>query len=269
MSIAELIEELNCLDPIRQIAAISELKDLGDKRVIPDLIKLLSSSEEDIRWITIEALANIADLSDEATGEALIKMLFDSSSLIRCDTLYALLDLDYKPAKKLAKDLLVNDPEWLVRVAAAETLAYLADKGELSVMSALEIALNDPIQPVRSFAACAIGVLGISEPILVNKLEVYLTSEESLATKAEIMGARCRLGVEDDLLKIFKLLTIGSEEDIPNILNTIDDLVSREVPINMGRNISYIHDYLYKFSSENTQFQHKCEKIITKIEALR
>jgi HEAT repeat protein len=268
MLISELIEELYCLNPIRQIAAISELKDLEDKRAIPDLIKLLSSPEEDIRWSAIEALAAIADPGDESTSEALMKMLLDSSSLIRCDTLYALLDLDYKPAKKLAKDLLINDSEWLVRVAAAEALSYLADKGELIVISALEIALDDPSQPVRSFAACAIGILGIPEPMLINKLEVYLTSEESLSTKAEIMGAMYRLGVEEYLLKILKLLTIGAEEEFSGILNTIDDLVSRETPDSMLQNTSYIHNCLYEFSDKNVQFRHKCEKIIVKIGAL-
>lgn len=268
MLISKLIEELYSLNPIRQIAAISKLKDIEDKRAIPDLIKLLSSPEEDVRWSAIEALATIADPGDESTSEALMKMLLDSSSLIRSDTLYALLDLDYKPAKNLCKDLLINDSEWLVRVAAAEALAYLADKGELVIISALEIALDDPSQPVRSFAACAIGIIGIPEPMLINKLEVYLTSEESLSTKAEIMGAMYRLGVEEYLNKILKLLVVATEEDLPNILNTIDDLVSRSTPDSILQNTSHIHDCLDNFSDNNVQFRHKCEKIILKIGVL-
>jgi HEAT repeat protein len=144
----QLIKELYSLDPIRQIVAISQIKDLDIKSAIPDLIKLLSSPEEDVRWLVVEALADITNFEDELTAKALAQMLFDSSSLVRCDTIYALSDLNYKLAREKIEDLLINDPDWLVRVAAAETLANLADKGNISSISKLADALNDPISPL-------------------------------------------------------------------------------------------------------------------------
>jgi HEAT repeat protein len=264
----QLIKELYSLDPIRQIVAISQIKDLDIKSAIPDLIKLLSSPEEDVRWLVVEALADITNFEDELTAKALAQMLFDSSSLVRCDTIYALSDLNYKLAREKIEDLLINDPDWLVRVAAAETLANLADKGNISSISKLADALNDPIQVVRSFSACTIGLIGIQDLTLIKKLDIHLKSEESLGTKAEIIGAKCRLGVEVDFLKIFDFLKVAEDEDCRRILNSINDLATRQIPICMISNSKYICAFLSEFSDSKLQFKCECEKIVYKIQSL-
>jgi HEAT repeat protein len=266
MSINQLVNELYCLDPTRQIAAVSRIKEIRAKPAIPDLIKLLSSPEEDVRWLVVEALADIADIGDNITGQALALMLFDESSLVRCDTIYALSDLNYKLATENIEKLLIDDIDWLVRVAAAETLANLATKGEFGTITTLERALDDPIQSVRSFAACSIGLIGVQNPTLIKNLDIHLISEESIGTKVEIIGAKCRLGFDDDFLRIFELFMIAEEEDFSRILNCIEDLSSRNVPTCVISNKEYICCFLNNFSNLKSQFKKKCEGIILRIE---
>jgi HEAT repeat protein len=263
------MQDFNSLDFDIVAAGISRLRELSDPSAIPILANLLTSQDEDIKSIAIEALVDIAEIGDRIAGEALLTILSDPSSSVRDEASYALMDLDYKPAKNLMVNLLLEDPDRLVRVAAAESLAYLADKGEVTVIDALEKALDDPIEPVRSFSACSLGILGIPESRSVHKLEIYLTSEESLSTKAEIMGARCRLGIEEDLLKIFSLLDIAEEEDYFSILNAIQDLVSREIPASLHKNREYIIEALKQFGNKNRFHAHQINLIIDKIGELK
>lgn len=262
------MDDLYSLDPIRQISAISQIQDEDNNLAIPYLIELLSSSDKDVKFCAIEALGHLADTTDELVGDALMKTLINSDSISKSEILDILSDLGYKPATGLVVNLLLNDLDWLVRVSAAEALSCIANKGDIGVISALELALDDPIEPVRSFSACAIGILAISESRLINKLEVYFTSEESMGTKAEILGAKYRLGVQEDLMRILKLLVIAEDDDILKILNAINDLVTRSTPVSIGKNLKYIREYFSELLNKNSQYHRKCEEIIHSIAIL-
>jgi len=92
----------------------------------------------------------------------------------------------------------------------------------------LEIALHDPDESVRGYAANSIGLLG--EPQFLPKLEAYAASEQSPKVRAEISGARYRLGAAEDLNVLLKLLDAADEAQGANILNVLDDLTGRKLP---------------------------------------
>ncbi|MBD3558427.1 HEAT repeat domain-containing protein, partial [Planktothrix sp. FACHB-1355] len=127
----------------------------------------------------------------------------------------------------------------------------------------LELALDDPIEPVRAYSACAIGLLGTQE--ILPKLEVYLSSEESLATKAEILVARYRLGVRDDLTKLLKLLEDADEHLVGIILNILRDLAERKVPLTLALDAPQIRQILTAIAQSFPIHRNYAERVIAQL----
>lgn len=265
-NIESLLEDCRSGDPSRQTPAIMKLQDLEAYEAVPTLVELLTSPEWNIRGLAVEALGWLGDEEIETVGPALVKMLADSEELVRSDAVDALATLDYTPAIEPIKSLLRSDSDWVVRASAAEALGDLAEVGDSEVLAELELALDDPIGPVRGYSACAIGLLGTQE--ILPKLEVYLSSEESLATKAEILVARYRLGIRDDLTKLLKLLEDADEHLTGIILNILRDLAERKVPPTLADDAPQILQILTAIAQSVSIHRNHAEQVIVQLEAV-
>ncbi|KAF3888021.1 MULTISPECIES: HEAT repeat domain-containing protein [Nostocales] len=265
-NIESLLEDCLSGDPSRQTPAILKLQDLKAYEAVPILVELLSSYESNIRGLAVQTLGWLGDEEIQTVGPALMKMLADSEELVRSEAVDALATLDYKQAIEAIKSLLRSDSNWIVRASAAEALGDLAEVGDSEVLAELELALNDPIEPVRAYSACAIGLLGTQE--ILPKLDVYFLSEESLDTKAEILAARYRLGVRNDLTELLKLLEGADDHLVCVILNILGDLVQRKVPVTLADDALQIRQILTGIAQSFPIHQGHAEKVIARLEAV-
>jgi HEAT repeat protein len=266
-NIKKLLEDCSSGISSRQVPAIFKLQELKAYEAVSTLLRLLFSSEENVRGCVIEALGWLGEKEKETVGTALIKILDDPDELIRAETIDALARLKYVSAIEKIKQILHQDSDWVVRSSAAEALADLSISGDLDVLADLEMALDDPAEPVRSYAAMSIGILGISTPELLEKLQVYISSEESLNTKAELLAARYRLGVQEDLLRFLELFSFADERLAGILLNILEDLTERQIPENLRDKSSNIQEILVKVTQSFPIFCHQAEKILAELES--
>jgi hypothetical protein len=113
----------------------------------------------------------------------------------------------------------------------------------------------------------SIGILGNSTPELLEKLQFYISSEESLNTKAELLAARYRLGVQEDLLRFLELFSFADEYSIGILLNILEDLTERKTPESLIGKLSNIQDILVKVTQLFPTFCYQAEKILAKLKA--
>lgn len=224
-TIDRLLDDCGSDDPALQAEAVIELVDAKAYEAAPQIVRLLTSADPDIRSTAAYALGYLGTQELETVGPALINSLADPEVIVRSDAVEALGGLRYTPATPYIKSLLQNDTDPLVRASAAEALGELGDNQALET---LEHSLLDSDESVRAYAAISIGLLGT--PQLLPKLEIYLKSEHSLRVKAELLGARYRLGAREDLKKLLSLLDNADEDLATCILNLLADLTERKVP---------------------------------------
>jgi HEAT repeat protein len=224
-NIEMLMNQCRADDPVRQIEALHKLLDLQAYAALPALVEALKSIDAVVRTTAARALGILGVKDSEAAGAALLDLLDDPEVIVRSEALDSLGILGYAPAIGTVKALLLNDPEPLVRASAAETLG---DFGDTNALAELELALRDADAAVRSYAANSIGLLGA--PAMVPKLQEYAEGEQSPEVKAELYGARYRLGAAGDLDALLKLLEAADEGLAANVLNILNDLSSRNVP---------------------------------------
>ncbi len=265
--VESLLTECRSEDPARQAPAITKLHDLEAYEAVPTLIDLLTSPEWNIRALSVKALGYLGDESAETVGSALINLLTDPEDIVKCDALDALAALDYKLAIEPAKAMLCNDPEWLVRVSAIEALTELAEVGDSEVLAKLECALNDPIEPVRAYAARGIGLLGTPE--FLPNLQKHYVIEESLDTKAEILAARYRLGCQDDLGRLLRLLDSTDDHLVQVILNILEELVTRDVPPSIITSVPQMTKILTKIAQSFPIQRNQAETVISLMQEIK
>lgn len=264
-----LLEDCRANEPSKQALAIMKLQELEAFEAVPTLIELLSSPEKNVRQRAVEALGWLGNKDKkEVVGSALMTMLDDSDDMIRNEVVEALARLEYAPALEKVKYLLRHDSDWVVRASAAEALSDLAEVGNPEVLAELKLALDDPIEPVRSYAACSIGLVGTPTPDLLNTLAMYLSSEEYLATKAEILAARYRLGVREDLLKLLQLLNNDDEHLTGILLTILEDLTERKVPETLIEDLPSVQKALIQVPRSFPIFSNHVEKIIAQLEGI-
>ena len=63
------------------------------------------------------------------------------------------------------------------------------------------------------------------------KLAAYIKSENSLRVKAELLGARYRLGAKEDINLFLDLLENANEDLATALLNILTDLIDRKQPL--------------------------------------
>ncbi|NJK65037.1 MAG: HEAT repeat domain-containing protein [Synechococcaceae cyanobacterium SM2_3_1] len=269
--IKSLLEDCRSNDPSRQTPAIMELQkielqDMELYEVSSTLIELLSSSEENVRGQAVEALGWIGDNEIETVGPALMKVLTDPEWLVRSEAVEALYLLRYKSAKDAVNWMLCNDPEWVVRASAAEALSDIADVGDVRVLEALKLALEDSFDPVRCYAAFSIGVLGTSE--MIPTLQNYLESENDLDTKASILAAQYILGDRNALFTLLKLVEEADQHLGGVILTIFEDLAYRKIPSTLASDSSIICNSLSRIGQEFFIERYHAEQVIAQLENL-
>jgi HEAT repeat protein len=254
-------------DRAQQIEAIHQLINLQAHASLPALIETLKSSDTVVRTTAARALGNLGNRDSEAAGAALLDLLNDPAAIVRSEAVDALGILGYAPAVGAVKSLLMNDPEPLVRASAAETLG---DLGDANALPELEHALRDADAAVRGYAANSIGLLGA--PPLLPKLQNYVEREQSPEVKAELYGARYRLGAAGDLHALLKMLEAADEGLAVNILNILNDLSSRIVPPTLAVDAARIRAAVTTLAPHTPLLRADIEQILSRLanpEALR
>jgi HEAT repeat protein len=139
---------------VREHAATA-LGKRGDRRVVPDLIKLLDDPSASVREHTASALGN---LGDNRALDALVRtMRRDSSVEVREHAASALGNLGDRRAYEPLLETLKNDGEPRVRAHAAYGLGLLGDG---RAVGPLVEALQNRNHIIRWHAAMALGELG-------------------------------------------------------------------------------------------------------------
>ncbi len=193
-----LMEKLN--DPISEVrhAAIMAISRLGIEDAVPEILKprFVGSPEMTLRWAAAAALGN---LGDHRIIDDLIKLAEDEEWLVRNEALNALKDKvrriidsgEMKLSRNLVRMLSVDDPEIIemaveglrnlgedscplliesldavsasVRQQAARTLGLIGKDRAASRL--IEILSSDPEPTVRAEAAEALGLIGAPEAL--------------------------------------------------------------------------------------------------------
>jgi HEAT repeat protein len=262
-AIENLLHDCHSGDASKQTPAIMALQDMEAYEAVPVLVELLTSPEENIRSLAAEALGLLGANDVETVGPELIKTLSDSAALVRSNAIEALLILDYKPAIESAKY-----PEWFVRISATEALADLAEEGDTEVLDLLKTIFNDQNEDevMAGYAAWAMGLLGTSE--LLPTLQEYLASEESQEVKVNLLIARYRLGVKEDINLVLEILKKADKETASIILNNLEDLTVGKIPPNLIEDVPHISEVVSKVGeSFSTECNHAMQ-VISKLESL-
>lgn len=226
IEIRQLLDACRSDDPSRQIAALHGLLDQRAFDTAPELVDLLASADPVVRSTAADVVGQLGVYSTEQTGPALVKLLNDVEEIVRSSAADALGLLGYTPALLPVMEALQRDKAPLVRASAAETLG---DLGDSRAVPALQIAVrHDPDDAVRGYAANALGLLGT--PSLLPYLALCLQAEETLATRAELYGARYRLGAADDIRPLLDMLEMDDETVVTLVLNVLGDLLERRTP---------------------------------------
>lgn len=193
--------------------AIVDLEDLEAREALPVLIELVSSSDDGVRANVAAALGKLG--SCDTAAPSLMMLLDDADALVRVNASQSLGELRCNEGAHRLRSLLVSDPDPLVRLQAAETLGVLRDRASLP---SLVDSLRDPDEGVRTYAAKALGQLGVKDAIL--ELQAHAGMEPSPLVKASLLGALYLLGDEAVLAPLLNLVDGVDDRSASTLLNT-------------------------------------------------
>jgi HEAT repeat protein len=250
-------------DPERQIDAIHELLDRRAYEAVPALLDASKSSDAVVRNVAARALGNLGVKDLQIAGVALMDLLDDPEVIVRSEAVDSLGILRYAPAVGAVKELLLKDPEPLVRASAAETLG---DLGDTTALAELVLALHDTDFAVQAFAANSIGLLG--SPALLPSLQLHAENAPSAAVKAELHGARYRLGSAGDLDALLSLLESADRDDAVNCLNILTDLSSRTLPPSLASDAARIRTAITTLAQRAPILNAEVEQILARLAEL-
>ncbi|HJT27272.1 MAG TPA: HEAT repeat domain-containing protein [Pyrinomonadaceae bacterium] len=181
-----------------RIKALEQLVSKDDAGVLEDLLQALQDKSPSVRSAAAEFLG---DLNHKSAITPLIKTLSDRSSEVRMSAIRSLGTL--LTGSKCPRQLIrmLEDPNVLVRIEAAESLGAIGDR---KALPALWRAINDRSPLVRSYVAGAIGAFGRASDI--PELEQRLKKESSDTVKIGIYQALYELGRKDMLPPLISLL---------------------------------------------------------------
>jgi HEAT repeat protein len=227
-SLESILADFRSNDTDRQISAIWATRNSKLYEAVSSLISLFNSEDEDVRRLAVSTFTDeLKDADPSMVGPALVLMVNDPDDLVRGDAIDALANFEYAPALEPVINALRLDLDWVVRATAAEAIPFLGGINNPIALEALEAALrSDPCNSVRSYAACSIGLMAIPNDEWIKKLIRYYETEESDDIKAEIIGARYRLGDDAELGNMLvDLFEISDEQLFRIILNMLKDLL--------------------------------------------
>lgn len=168
---------------------------------LEEVLAATRSSSDNIRSVAGDVLAVLGRTAEEKEriGRALLALLQDDVDFVRTPAIEALGLQRYKPACLPLSRLLLEDPESLVRICAAEALGSIGDP---AAIPALIAAMVDPVYVVRRYAVESIGLLGATEhiPICLEQAEKNREIAPDVALQA--LFASYRLGQRSVLIQI-------------------------------------------------------------------
>jgi HEAT repeat protein len=244
--IQRLLNELRSSDPERQWPALVKLEELRDPVAIPEVLPLLSSSDEMVRWNSVEALGALNDAELRPVAQALMLVLNDPDESVRNAAVEALMPLALPAAKEPIRNILRHDPYWVARASAAEALSWFED---LELIDDLQQALEDEEPIVQMYAACSLGMM--ATPTILPALERALVMSNDLRVKGELIIATYRLGAPDSLRRLLKLIEyIDQEFEGIAILNMLQFLIEWNPPASLRKDAPQVRAALRSFIQE-------------------
>jgi HEAT repeat protein len=210
-------------DPDQYVQALDQLE-----TIIPELIELLQSPDEVVRADCAYALGQVGDAARDRIGPALLSLLVDEENVVRNQAVLALHLQPYPPALESLKQILHHDPDWVVRASAAEALGNYQHE---DLVADLEQVLRneEEEQVVRAYAALSLGL--VADPAFRPQLDASIAGSIScLNLQSEILAASYRLGGQEHLSSLLDLLHTSDKDDVPLVLNAIQDLTERKYP---------------------------------------
>jgi HEAT repeat protein len=195
-------------------------------------------------------------MSDASVERLLVTLVSDPDELCRSAAAEALGALGYTPSLDAVAERLRDDPAPVVRASAAEALG---DFGDPRVRGALEAALEDPDFAVRAYAAASLGLCCGAEVLPV--LGARFATETSPDVRAEIVGARHRLGAPGALAELVALVD-GADDDLgTRVLNVVEDLVARRPPPSLAADAGVLHGALSRLAGRAPMQQGHARRI--------
>lgn len=215
-------------DPDKQLPALLELIQIHDEPSLPDIIPLLSSSDEQVRAEAARAVGYLGTTQAALLGPLLLPLLNDSGELVRDEAVEALGLLVYPPASAALQAILHNDPEQIVRASAAEALGNYQDA---TIIPALEQVLRNTQEEaeVQAYAARSLG--RTADATYRPALDALIAAGHSQAqVQAALLAAGYRLGGQQHLNPLLNLLRNAGEDESWPLLTEIQDLVEERQP---------------------------------------
>ncbi|MFH1062715.1 MAG: HEAT repeat domain-containing protein [Candidatus Omnitrophota bacterium] len=158
-NIPELLIDLEDIHPITRKQAIQSLSNLGDKSIIPELIKILLNDESSsVRQAVAQSFQK--GLSDKCTVPALIKALKDPDESVRGAAAAALGAIKDKSAVPYLCAALKDESEH-VRWSVIYPLAKIGDKAAIEALKEL-ISNPEEISNIKGAAKEALRQLRMS-----------------------------------------------------------------------------------------------------------
>jgi HEAT repeat protein len=186
--------------------AAAGLSSLGDRSVVPDLVKLLADKnvEENVRRFVAEALGNLGDSAVVPDIIQLVEEKSGENASVRRIATYALGKLGDPSASSVLLASLDDADEEMRRYAAA-ALGRLGNRAALSALIRFLADKNVNASALNSFAY-VLGELGdrAAVPALVKLLDD--TSTETRRTAATAIG---KLGDSSAVFALVKLLHVS------------------------------------------------------------
>jgi HEAT repeat protein len=142
----------------------------GNAKALPSLVRFLSDKREQVRKQVIEALAKLDD--DGATLPFLLKLAADTNYSQRLYAINALSNYSSSEVEQLLIQIILDEQEEDVKLAALEAITNSASKKTVDILSDL---LRSPSTAIRSISAWVLGNIG--EPSVCEKL--YELSEDA------------------------------------------------------------------------------------------
>lgn len=221
-----LIEQCRSGDDDARRSAIFALRDAEAGRAAPVIVPLLSSEDVGVRSAAAHALGYLGDDYLDVVGPALVAALDDPDEGVRNDATEALGALEYTPARPALERVLLHDDYWVARASAAEALEYV---GDARALDALEAAIDDDAESVRSYVVTAIERLGgaSSLPAIQRRLAI----ETHPQPRSDLIAAALRFGDESAFDHLLSLSAeVDCEEFVYHVLRVVAELLDGPTP---------------------------------------